>query len=510
MVGARVRTVLGAALGLALVAGLVPPDRPAEATAAGAAEPQRIDDGAAPPAWLDASILPMSLRPRAGRARAATVETIRPNGSFGFLPFDAPSHDFGAYRFQLVSSGSDGDVESIRSVVVAAAGELTRLTGITSSVDGGQVPRPGVVNRFGSRCSGGPGHRCSYFDDGDTNIGIIRIGFSDSSPCGTLVPAGTAQGVVGCGGPESVRTDDGTVFHVRGNVWLSGSLQDVNASISFDIVTHEIGHAVGLDHFSPAYTAIPGGTPVRQLMYPSVHQDPSDTGSRFRSGDVHGLWWLHLPEAWYITATYRDFLGRRPDTSGYHYWLGQSAPRDVYVGALATSDEWVGRIVTDFYGDVFGRSPDPSGFTHWAGLIKTRGVPFVAAQLYGSQEYLLRNGGTTTGFVQGMYRELLGRDPATDGAGVAYWTAEADRQGRTVVAFAFFESQEKRRARVRDLYCTLLDRPPDDGGLAYWADVILLQGDLALARNLATSFEYESSADEFALKDPSAPPAPGC
>jgi hypothetical protein len=504
-------------LGAAVLLAGVPAARPAGSVVASDTTPAvevHVDDGAARPNPLDEALVPPGLRGGAGPAAQhakAGIDGLRADGSSGFTPFETGAHDYGAYRFQLVASGSDGDIERMRPVLQVVATQLSQALGITFSVDPGQVSRPVSVGRFPPGwCGGSGGHGCSFFDDRDDSVGVIRVGFSTGSPCGTLVGPGSTQGTVGCGGPESARRDDGGVVHLRGNVWLSPSLGGANAAIAGEVAAHEVGHAVGLDHHAPAYTAIPGGTPVRQLMYPSVHADPSDTGSSYRTGDAHGLWWLHPAQAWFITATYRDFLGRAPDTGGYQFWVEAGAGDVEYVTALATSDEWVGRIVADFYADVFGRAPDPGGFAYWSGRVRAAGVPAVAAQLYGSDEYLARNGGSTTGVVQALYRDLLGRDPAADPGGVAYWVGEAGRRGRVDVALAFFQSEEKRRARVRDLYCTLLDRPPDAAGQAYWAGVILAQGDLALARNLATSFEYHASADEFSLRPPGTPTPPGC
>lgn len=509
------RTLLLAAL-VGMAVGLAAPTPAASETASHAAASgggAPIDDGAARTNPLDPSLIPPQLADGGGRSSSAKgVEQLKPDGSSGFQPFVVPSFSYGAYRFQLVDSESDGDVERLRPAIAAAAAELTRATNLTFTVDPGQFARPASVNRFPpGYCGSFGGHRCSLFADDDLSVGVIRIEFASGSPCGPLAASGEQQGVVGCGGPESARGQDGTIFHLRGNVWVSPSVAGINAARTGEIVAHEVGHAMGLDHYEPAFTAMAGATPVRQLMYPSVHNDSSDTGGVYRSGDVHGVWWLHLPDAWYITATYRDFLDRVPDTGGYHHWVATDISREGYVDALATSDEWIGRILTAFYEDVFGRAPDPGGFAYWAGLMRVLGVPAVAAQLYGSDEYFVRSGSSTTGVVQGLYRELLGRDPNGDPNGVAFWVGEMGVRGRVEVALSFFQSDEKRRGRVHDLYCTLLDRPPDAGGATYWAGVILDHGDLALARNLATSEEYIATSDEFALLPLTGTPTPpGC
>lgn len=511
--GAR-RAVLAAWLAAGLLA---PVAAPAAASAEGPApgEPAEvaIDAGPARANPLDPALLPPGLvddllgrRPAAGAAKAG-VGSLRPDGSSGFLPFRNHHRAFGAYRFQLVDSGSDGDEEVLRTPLQAVAAELTEVTRLEFRVEPGVVARPLRVDRFPTGwCGDASGHRCSLFADDDATVGVIRVEIAASSPCGPLAPRDQSSGTIGCAGPESAQVAGSTV-NARGNVWVSPSVLGPNRHLTERVLAHEIAHALGLDHYDRLFSDVAGHQPVRQLLYPSVHADPSDTGGQYRSGDRNGLRWLQLPEAWFLAATYRHFLGRVPDPDGYRFWLASRTPPAAYVDALAGSDEWVGRIVTAFYRDVFGRSPDPGGFAHWTGQVRLRGVPFVASQLYGSAEYVVRNGGTLDGAVAALYRQLLGRDPAADPAGVAYWVGQARLRGLPAAAHDLFQSLEKRMARVHELYCTLLERPPDPGGHAHWAGAILVQGDLALARELATSAEYRARADELALRPTGAPPA---
>jgi hypothetical protein len=53
-----------------------------------------------------------------------------------------------------------------------------------------------------------------------------------------------------------------------------------------------------------------------------------------------------------------------------------------------------------------------------------------------------------------------------------------------------FDSLESRFTRVANLYNALLHRDPDPGGQAFWAGVVLTDGDVALASYLLASQEY--------------------
>jgi hypothetical protein len=75
-------------------------------------------------------------------------------------------------------------------------------------------------------------------------------------------------------------------------------------------------------------------------------------------------------------------------------------------------------------------------------------------------------------FVQGLYRNVLGRD--ADANGLEYWTARLMNGVPTVqVAQAIWESAEHRGHEVDYFYKTLLGRSADAGGYKYWVNVFL-------------------------------------
>ncbi len=199
----------------------------------------------------------------------------------------------------------------------------------------------------------------------------------------------------------------------------------------------------------------------------------------------------------YIQALVDLFLSRSATSSDISRWSGaiQMGDRASVTMALATSDEWAGVRVRDLYRKVLGRTPDNAGRLYWVDQIR-RGMRLedVAIGLYASPEYFARNGKSNRGFVTGLYRDILHRNP--DGPGLAHWTSILDRGviDRTTAAASFYASIESRNDRVTTLYSEVLGRSPDGGGLRYWADQLLNTGDVMLASFLASSQEFYTRA----------------
>lgn len=196
----------------------------------------------------------------------------------------------------------------------------------------------------------------------------------------------------------------------------------------------------------------------------------------------------------YVDAAYELFLQREPTTeerSGAVNSLLQGGSRFALTAALSLSPEWAGVEIDDLYQIVFSRPADAGGRAFWLDqMIDGRRLQSVAAEFYGSPEFFAKVGSSNRGFVSALYVEILGRPP--EDGGLSYWTDVLDsgEMSRSRVAAGFYGSIESRNGRVAELYQQVLGRGPDAGGLAFWSAQLLSRDDVALAAELAASDEY--------------------
>ena len=198
----------------------------------------------------------------------------------------------------------------------------------------------------------------------------------------------------------------------------------------------------------------------------------------------------------YLTAVFGALLEREPNAGELATWRPAVELGDLsaVTRAVSSSDEWAAVNVADTYRAALRRDPDPAGKDLWVGRIR-RGATLqqVAAALYGSGEYYAAAGSSPEGFVDSLYRDLLGRPADPDG--LATWTRQlAAGKTRDAVASALYGSREARSGRVAERYDAVLERPADPDGEQFWTGRLRGGDDSSLVAALGSSGEFFEKA----------------
>lgn len=137
-------------------------------------------------------------------------------------------------------TGTDARIDQYRDELTAAAKAASATAGIpvrvASGFGGPAAPRRGEI--------------------------VVVVG---SGPCGS--------GSVGCGGPTLTTSEV-----VAGRVWIGPSGLGLSPANRSNLAAHELGHALGLQHFDGSWTD------GRQVMHPVISGATS-----YRAGDSSGL-----------------------------------------------------------------------------------------------------------------------------------------------------------------------------------------------------------------------------
>ena len=91
---------------------------------------------------------------------------------------------------------------------------------------------------------------------------------------------------------------------------------------------------------------------------------------------------------------------------------------------LTHSVEYLQNVLTDIYQHYLDRTPDAPGLHYWVQTMQSGTTDQqVEASFLGSREYIADHGGTGAAWVQGMYHDLLGRNPDFVGLGESFGCA---------------------------------------------------------------------------------------
>jgi uncharacterized protein DUF4214 len=173
-----------------------------------------------------------------------------------------------------------------------------------------------------------------------------------------------------------------------------------------------------------------------------------------------------------VTATFKITVGPSSTNQG----SGMAARQTVAAG-LTQSAEYYSNFITAAYNKYLGRGPEASGLAYWLNLMQNQGLSdeHLEAGFIGSTEYINDHGGAGSGWVTGMYVNLLGRTPAA--SEVQYWLKQlAAGESTADIAYGFAASQERESQRVSADYQQYLGRSASASEVSYWVNVFLNGG----------------------------------
>jgi hypothetical protein len=177
----------------------------------------------------------------------------------------------------------------------------------------------------------------------------------------------------------------------------------------------------------------------------------------------------------YVENLYEVLLNRTavgdPGAAGWVTALKGGTAAAVVVAAIESSGEYLGDRVQLLYQRFLHRSAGSSEQAAYVNLLQ-HGVTFqqVIQGIAGSDEYFRLHGGTSAGFVVGLYEDLLNRGAAP--TEVDSWLTMLGSASRAQAVAGFLGSTEYVTDLVEDNYVHLLGRRADPAGLSYFVTFV--------------------------------------
>jgi uncharacterized delta-60 repeat protein len=438
----------------------------------------------------------MALLPEGRMLLGGTVLTIYSPGATRYVRLNADGSPAGSFA---------GPGEKFTPVYTAAP---TRLLPLAD----GRFIASGVTSGYGNPIVGPPyGWLTRHLADGaqDGSFGTNGWVTWGSSAYGALQPDGkilamgaasSAGGVarfLANGAPDGTFGSGGSVTDATVAGWGRGVVQPdgklvvvANMASNFTLTRYRLAADAAFD--APQGDAdgdgIPNGVEFMAGRDPSVKDNDVFADARL-----------------FAMQQYRDFLAREGDAGGVDFWTSQlsgaAQTRAQMAEAFFNSAEFqdTRAPIVRLYFAYFLRIPDYDGLQYWMGRYRTgESIEAISDLFAASPEFGARYGNLdNAGFVDRVYRNVLGRAP--DANGLAYWKGRLDAgmtRGQVMVAFS--ESPEYRALIANEVYVTMmyvgmLRRAPDAGGFSSW--VGYLDGGnsgLALTGAFIASAEYRA------------------
>jgi parallel beta-helix repeat protein len=176
------------------------------------------------------------------------------------------------------------------------------------------------------------------------------------------------------------------------------------------------------------------------------------------------------PNQPYVAHLYLDLLGRSVEDAALSAWGGAldsgAMSRAEVAEAIVHSAEYRTDQVQALYQHYLRRAADPQGLAAFVHFLEAGGtVEQAAAAIVTSPEYRQAQGsGSTSGWLEALYADVLNRVPDADGL-AAWQNALAQGMSMAQAAQAFFLSHEYERDLFGGYYEHYLNRGSDQAGM---------------------------------------------
>ncbi len=193
----------------------------------------------------------------------------------------------------------------------------------------------------------------------------------------------------------------------------------------------------------------------------SMPSDPSLGKDEFFAAGAPTPAAVQVADRLYVDALYRTLLGRGAGAADQAYWgglLDGGATRQSVVDGITQSAEHRTHEADRLYVMFLHRHLDAAGQSYYVSLFMNGATEAdISASILGSAEYFALHSAGNTGFLDGVYGDVLGRH--ADAAAKAYWLPMLQSgQSREAIAWAILNSGEGIGRVLQADYANLLGR----------------------------------------------------
>jgi len=174
----------------------------------------------------------------------------------------------------------------------------------------------------------------------------------------------------------------------------------------------------------------------------------------------------------FLENVWQDLLGRDitpGEKSSLLNFLDSGASHAQVAQLVLNSVEYRTKLAQSLYQQFLGRAADQTGINFFLSALQQGAtVEQLIAVIVGSDEYYQnRCGGTINGFLDQLYKDLLGRP--IDQGGLGYFTGQLNQGStRPQVALLILSSLEYRSDQIQSFFNTFLDREAAGSELAFF------------------------------------------